>query len=117
MVSDADSRPPPRRAEPLPDLSDRPVYTRDGYRLGRAADVAVDLRSARATALLVDVDAAGFPGLRTGRKGIRVPYHRVEGFGDVVVLDVPGAAFRAEGATDYDSAELSDALERGAKRR
>ena len=117
MVPDTVTEPAVRRGEPLPELSDTPVYTRDGYRLGRAVDIVVNVTAERATALLVAVDEAAFPHLRVGRKGVTIPYHRVEGFGDVVVVDVPGAAFRSAEATDYESAELSEALANGAKKR
>jgi len=84
-------------AEPIPDVSGVPVFTADGYRLGAAVDVGVDVDAGRATALYVtDVETDAFRDLETGGKGLRVPYRYVRGLGDAVVLRVSLA--RAEGA-------------------
>ena len=72
-------------AEPIPDVSGVPVFTADGYRLGAAVDVGVDVDAGRATALYVtDVETDAFRDLETGGKGLRVPYRYVRGLGDAV---------------------------------
>jgi sporulation protein YlmC with PRC-barrel domain len=115
MAPDTDTRTPGR---PVSDLTDTPVYTRDGYRLGRVAGVAVNVDAERASGVLVaDVREERFPELQTGRRGVRVPYDRVGGVGDVVVVDVPGSAFGAPPAAEANAADLSEALADARRRR
>lgn len=107
MAPDTETR-TVRRGEPVSDLTDTPVYTRDGYRLGRVAGVAVDVHVERATGLLVgDVDERRFPRLETGPEGVRVPYDFVAGVDDIVIVDVPGAAFGAGGGTERAAVDRS----------
>lgn len=97
-----------RRDDTASDLSGMAVYTRDGYRLGDADGVAVELERERASALLVtDVDESRFPALSTGPRGVRIPYDLVAAVGDVVVVHV-----RAEtlGVSDADGTAASDSL-------
>lgn len=101
----------PNRGTVLSEFEGRPVFTRDGYRLGDVAGFAVDLEAERASALLVDgVDESRFPNLSVGDAGIRIPYRRLRGVGDAVVVTVPGAVFGDDAAADAESVELSEAL-------
>ena len=118
MGPDTDTRAPCRSGRPVSDLTDTPVYTRDGYRLGCVAGVAVNVDAERASGVLVgDVREDRFPNLQTGKRGVRVPYDRIDGVGDVVVVDVPGSAFGATPAEGTESADLSEALTDAGRRR
>ncbi|QIB74013.1 hypothetical protein G3I44_06715 [Halogeometricum borinquense] len=103
------------RGEPVPDLSGEAVYTHDGYRLGEAVGVTVDLDQGKATGLLVaDIDENRFPNLPTGNKGVSIPYPRIDGIGDVIVVDVLGSELGASPSDEFDSEELSEALSENA---
>jgi sporulation protein YlmC with PRC-barrel domain len=110
MESDAttESATAAERDAPVTEPEGKPVYGRDGLELGVAGPVVVDLDSGYATALTVEaVDERRYPHLSTGPAGVRVPYDRVRGVADVVVLDVAVAAFRREGDSDVTATDVA----------
>jgi len=104
-------------AEPIPDLAGAPVYTTDGFRLGTAVGVGVDLEDERAAAIYVtDVETTAFDGIETGPRGVRIPYRYVRGVRDAVVLRVSlprandaGAGDAAGAGEEPEAAEAVDA--------
>ncbi|MXR42100.1 hypothetical protein GRX01_12215 [Halobaculum sp. WSA2] len=97
---------------PVTDLASKEVFTADGARVGRVADVLVDLEADAPVALaLSDVAEGTVGGLPAGAAGVRVPFRLVRGVGDVIVLrsaareaalPLPGGRDDGSGAGDAD---------------
>ena len=115
----------PKRTDepvPIPSVGETPVYTADGHYFGDVVDLALDLETAQAEALLVgNVDTDRFGPLPDGAEGVRVPYRYVRSIGDIVVLNRPFAPdrdveemFGSDGAADADTRAPADDRTEGA---
>lgn len=98
--------------EPIPDVDGTDVYTSEGYRLGEAVDVVVDLDAERATGVCVrDIPTDTFADVETGDRGIVVPFRYVRAVDDAIVLRI-SVPRGAEGDEAPSKSETDSAPER-----